>query len=164
MTECNKEDGCVLVKDHKLACVHSVERAYAYGRESEVYRSGYKQVPFVDGETIPIDINPCQECLNPSMPYGTCMACGRKWGICKDAVPFVASPGVTIGEEPTDMVNSPPHYDGPVECIEVLEFLDLPLHLAQSFRYLWRCGKKENMKEDVKKARWYIERWLSHEE
>jgi predicted HAD superfamily Cof-like phosphohydrolase len=28
---------------------------------------------------------PCTSCASPSMPYGTCHSCGRKWGSCADA-------------------------------------------------------------------------------
>lgn len=27
----------------------------------------------------------CENCRNPSMPYGICHRCGRKWGICAEA-------------------------------------------------------------------------------
>lgn len=28
---------------------------------------------------------PCAQCVSPTMPYGTCHACGYRWGSCADA-------------------------------------------------------------------------------
>ena len=55
----------------------------------------------------------------------------------------------------TDMVNNPPHYQDAsgIECIEVtknLGFLD-----GNSFKYLYRAGKKGDKIEDLEKAKWY---------
>ena len=54
-----------------------------------------------------------------------------------------------------DMVNNPPHYRDAsgIECIEVtkyLGFLD-----GNSFKYLYRAGKKGDKIEDLEKAKWY---------
>lgn len=61
-----------------------------------------------------------------------------------------------------DKIN-PAHYkDGfprkPVECIEVAEHL--PFCLGNAIKYIWRAGKKEgeDWRDDLDKARWYLER------
>lgn len=64
-------------------------------------------------------------------------------------------------EQPRDMVNHPPHYNGHpsgVECIEVTE--QLPFNLGNAFKYVFRHRAK-NGREDLEKARWYLARELS---
>lgn len=67
----------------------------------------------------------------------------------------------------TDKINHPPHYIGvkikgiDIECIDVIEALDLDYKLGNVFKYLWRAGRKtENPKEDIQKAIWYLTRSL----
>jgi len=61
----------------------------------------------------------------------------------------------------TDIVNHPPHYtQGRFECIDVLEDLNLPFHLAAAMKYIWRHRDKGKPVEDLRKAVWYIERWI----
>ena len=62
----------------------------------------------------------------------------------------------------TDMVNSPPHYTGEVECIDAMvaafgkEKVETYCQIA-AFKYVWRAGKKGNDKEqDLAKANWYL--------
>jgi hypothetical protein len=67
-----------------------------------------------------------------------------------------------------DMVNHPPHYTAHpkgIECIDVIE--DNPFTLiATAIKYLWRVswGSKGRDLEDLKKARWYIEREITRRE
>jgi Protein of unknwon function (DUF3310) len=61
-----------------------------------------------------------------------------------------------------DNVNHPSHYTfGQVEVIDVLEdwFGTKPL-LWQVGKYLARAGRKSNELEDLKKARWYLNRQI----
>lgn len=58
-----------------------------------------------------------------------------------------------------DMVNRPPHYTqhpSGVECIEITEHMGFCL--GNAVKYLWRADLKNNAVEDLKKARWYIDR------
>ena len=58
-----------------------------------------------------------------------------------------------------DPVNHPSHYnDHPsgVECIQVTEHMGFCV--GNAIKYLWRAGKKGSTIEDLKKARWYIDR------
>lgn len=62
-----------------------------------------------------------------------------------------------------DPINHPPHYtQGKFECLDVIEDLDLPFHLGNVFKYLWRRGKKEGSAElqDCEKARFYLNRYI----
>ena len=64
-----------------------------------------------------------------------------------------------------DSVNHPGHYTfGKFEVIDVLEdwFPADPL-LWQVGKYIARAGHKGNMLEDIKKAAWYLNRWIEQE-
>jgi len=58
------------------------------------------------------------------------------------------------------MVNHPPHYTqhpSGVECIQITEHMNFCL--GNAVKYIWRAGlKSEDSIEDLKKARFYIER------
>jgi hypothetical protein len=59
----------------------------------------------------------------------------------------------------TDMVNNPAHYkDGGIETIDFIEAKNLDFHLGNCVKYISRAGKKGDALEDLKKARWYLER------
>lgn len=70
----------------------------------------------------------------------------------------------------TDNVNHPEHYtQGGVECIDALAAATINLQgldavcTANAIEYLWRW-KGKNGVEDLKKARWYIDRLIKHYE
>jgi hypothetical protein len=61
-----------------------------------------------------------------------------------------------------DMVNSPPHYQGDIECIDAIEAA-LGEHFSAycrgtAMKYIWRTGKKWDADEDIEKAIWYLQR------
>lgn len=64
-----------------------------------------------------------------------------------------------------DMVNKPPHYQGKVECIDALEAATKGLEgieavcTANAIKYLWRWKRKNGI-EDLRKARWFLERLI----
>ena len=62
----------------------------------------------------------------------------------------------------SDQVNHPPHYTGHpsgVECIQVTEHMNFCR--GNAMKYLWRAGEKSNELEDLRKARWYIDREIA---
>ena len=64
--------------------------------------------------------------------------------------------------QPTDSVNSPAHYNvGKIEVIEAIEDWQLNFNLGNAIKYIARCEHKENKKQDLEKAKWYIERELN---
>ena len=71
------------------------------------------------------------------------------------------------GKEPNvDMVNHPAHYtQGNIECIDALKAATVSktgieaVCTANAIKYLWRYEEKNGI-EDVKKARWYIDRLI----
>ena len=62
-------------------------------------------------------------------------------------------------EDTVDVVNKPPHYTkhkSGIECIQVTEHMGF--NLGNAVKYIWRCDLKMDAIEDLKKAKWYIER------
>jgi hypothetical protein len=61
-----------------------------------------------------------------------------------------------------DVVNHPPHYRAPngLEAIDVIEGfgLDQSFPLGNAAKYLLRAGRKGDALQDLKKARWYLDR------
>ena len=61
-----------------------------------------------------------------------------------------------------DPVNHPKHYTthpSGVECIEVTEHMNFCV--GNAIKYLWRAGLKGEQVEDLRKARWYIDREIA---
>ena len=57
-----------------------------------------------------------------------------------------------------DLVNHPPHYQGKgIESIDVIEAFGLGFHLGNVIKYVLRSSRKGGL-EDLKKARWYLDR------
>lgn len=83
-----------------------------------------------------------------------------------------------------ETVNHPQHYQGASietrhilnrlglslialeqECIFVIERFPLiygGFHMGNALKYLWRCGQKCDRVEDLKKAKWYLQRYLDY--
>jgi len=62
-------------------------------------------------------------------------------------------------EEKPDVVNHPPHYTSHpsgIECIDIVEHFTF--NIGAAIKYLWRCGLKGDELEDLRKARWFVER------
>ena len=62
---------------------------------------------------------------------------------------------------PADPINNPSHYThGGIEVLDYLEAkgLDKDFHLANVIKYVSRAGYKINKLEDLKKARFYLDR------
>jgi hypothetical protein len=65
----------------------------------------------------------------------------------------------------TESINHPKHYggaDNPYEAIKVLEAWTLNFNLGNVLKYLSRAGKKGDVLEDLKKARWYLDREIGN--
>jgi len=62
-----------------------------------------------------------------------------------------------------DLVNHPPHYTehpSGVECITVTEHMGFCL--GNAVKYIWRAGlKSDSSIEDLRKARWYLDREIA---
>ena len=69
----------------------------------------------------------------------------------------------------SDAVNNPSHYggaDNPYEVIKVIEAWGLHFNfcLANVIKYIARAGHKGALLEDLKKARWYLDREITRRE
>jgi hypothetical protein len=61
-----------------------------------------------------------------------------------------------------DPVNHPKHYTNHpsgVECIEVTEHFNF--NKGNAIKYIWRSSDKGKEVEDLRKARWYIDREIA---
>ena len=61
-----------------------------------------------------------------------------------------------------DPVNQPAHYKSHpsgAECIEIAEWF--PFNLGCAIKYVWRAGMKGDRLEDLRKARWYLDREIA---
>ena len=61
-----------------------------------------------------------------------------------------------------DPVNHPSYYTDGIEVIDYIESKRFPYHLGNAVKYLSRVGKKDRTKtvEDLRKAIWYINRYI----
>ena len=127
------------------------------------------------------------------MIVGTCSVCKEGWGppefscACTRAEAEWFTAYVTGGLDfdvdnpPTcsqtvdsgasqDQVNSPSHYrQGEIECIDAMKAQATPEEFKGHLRlncakYLWRYNHKGNALEDLKKARWYLDRLIGEVE
>ena len=60
-----------------------------------------------------------------------------------------------------DPVNHPAHYTkhpSGIECIQITEHMNFCL--GSAMKYIWRAGLKGDAVEDLKKAKWYLDREL----
>ncbi len=56
-------------------------------------------------------------------------------------------------------INHPAHYTfSDIEPITVIEAWQLGFHLGNVVKYIARAGRKGNRLDDLKKARWYLDR------
>ncbi len=82
-----------------------------------------------------------------------------------DLSPLVAWWSTPCEPEPEpDPINQPAHYtSGAVEVIDAIEAWELGFRLGNAVKYIARAGKKDPAKvlEDLKKARWYLDREIS---
>ena len=68
---------------------------------------------------------------------------------------------VTSGKstQQADMVNHPTHYTaGGIETIDFIEAKGLGYNLGNAVKYITRAGHKDDRKQDLEKARWYLTR------
>lgn len=72
---------------------------------------------------------------------------------------------ISLTIETADVVNHPSHYEtGKFECIDVMietqgKEAVMDFCLCNAFKYLYR-HKRKNGIEDIKKAKWYINKYI----
>lgn len=61
----------------------------------------------------------------------------------------------------SDTVDHPSHYNfGPIEVIDAIEAWGLGFHAGNVVKYVARHEHKQRPVEDLKKARWYLDRLI----
>lgn len=61
----------------------------------------------------------------------------------------------------TDLINHPAHYtQGSIEPISVIEDWGLSYHLGNTVKYIARAKHKASEEQDLRKAKWYLDRYL----
>ncbi len=64
-----------------------------------------------------------------------------------------------------DFVNHPAHYtQGKIETIEFIEDKKLNYHLGNVIKYITRAKHKGTELQDLKKAQWYLNRYIENKE
>ena len=95
-------------------------------------------------------------------------ACG--WTTVGDAYPIVCAHCQKVVHRPgtyqlLDPVSHPAHYTthpSKVECIQITEHMGFCL--GNAIKYIWRADLKADAIEDLKKARWYLDREIAKRE
>ena len=73
------------------------------------------------------------------------------------------NPTLEDKEYKKEAVNHPSHYQGnKFEVIDIIEDYKLGFNLGNAIKYILRAGKKNDYKEDLQKAIWYLQREISH--
>lgn len=84
--------------------------------------------------------------------------------IAEKVVQTIEKSEVKVVELPKkeDVINHPSHYTrGKIEVIDFIEDQQLPYHLGNVIKYIARAGYKGDKLEDLKKARWYLDRYIN---
>ena len=93
-------------------------------------------------------------------------------GTCIDrineAIVDIEAHGVDPDSRKASAVNHPSHYSGKIECIEAMESAFSKEEVKafcklNAFKYIWRACKKGG-EQDIDKAAWYLNRYLSYNE
>jgi hypothetical protein len=61
-----------------------------------------------------------------------------------------------------EMVDHPDHYNSTkFEVIDIIEEFGLDFHLGNVAKYVLRAGHKDDIVQDLSKARWYLDRKIA---
>lgn len=91
---------------------------------------------------------------------GSCLSSRVIWKRAED-VPTFETVGDSRPRATHDTVNHPQHYTSHpsgIECIQITEHMGF--NLGNAMKYIWRADLENDAIEDLKKARWYIDREL----
>jgi hypothetical protein len=84
-------------------------------------------------------------------------------GMTQEGEPIRAKDfGYVSYDNAPDPVNQPAHYKVKgFECIDIVEALGLGYHMGNVVKYVFRAKNKDNYLQDLKKARWYLDRYIT---
>jgi len=83
----------------------------------------------------------------------------------EDRTPIMPSYVLSGNKSTNDPVNHPAHYTSHpsgIECIQITEHMGF--NLGNAVKYVWRADLKNDALEDLKKARFYIDREIQKRE
>jgi len=67
-----------------------------------------------------------------------------------------------VKDSPKEAVDHPDHYQGQgIEVIEIIDSFELDFYRGNIVKYILRADKKDNEVEDLKKAKWYLEKLIA---
>ena len=107
-----------------------------------------------------IGIHPCNDCTNYDKWVNRSIFIREAAKPLSEAIKEWVD--IKEDEEIVDIVNKPPHYTehpSGIECIQVTEHMGF--NLGNAIKYIWRCDLKQDAIEDLKKAKWYIDREIN---
>jgi hypothetical protein len=68
----------------------------------------------------------------------------------------------SLNENTMDLIDHPPHYThGDIEPIDFIEAIRAPFHLGNVIKYIARHEHKGTALADLRKARWYLDRYIT---
>jgi len=103
----------------------------------------------------------CDECRDLGE---LCPRCKSRRSHCEPSLADLAA-NWDVDKTKDDMVNHPPHYThGGIEVIAAIEAWGLGYHLGNVVKYVARAEHKGRYVEDLRKAKWYLEREISQSE
>lgn len=83
----------------------------------------------------------------------------------KPVKPLIFGASKPLKIDQVDVVNAPPHYKvGGIETIDFIEAKNLSYHLGNAVKYISRAYYKSNPLQDLKKARYYLDREITRRE
>ena len=99
------------------------------------------------------------------VPYdGTRGSLPNAWVAAERKEKMDTSAQEVVVQAKDDPVNHPSHYtsgDAKCECGRTIECIDVVRHLnfnrGNVVKYVWRAGKKDDLVQELKKARWYLD-------
>lgn len=120
------------------------------------------------------DCNGCQNCPIGKIEHDQKYCVDHHWREMDDfrLKTFAETAGIVIGREEIaeDPVNHPNHYtSGGIECIDAIKASMTPIEYAgflkgQVLKYAWRYRLKGKPVQDLKKARFYLDRLIQETE
>ena len=96
----------------------------------------------------------CESCINYNNEI--CLSEKSWYYMKKIEGKIMTCPG--FEQEKKETVNHPEHYNKGIEAIDIIESWDLNFSLGNAIKYILRAPHKSNQIEDLKKAKWYVER------
>ena len=109
-----------------------------------------------------LDIDPCSKCVNGSKIFITLDPPEDLSKTAKLLIRMKTKQVFGEDDEADDPVNHPAHYTtGKIEVIDFIEDKQLGFHEGNVIKYICRAKLKGQELQDLKKARWYLDRLIS---